>query len=314
MEKSIKIKSINPIKIFGASDRYLKLVELELSVSIICRNDLIKLNGKLENVDKAVKVLNEIIEILNKKGSINLAKIKDLIIIIKSENIKNINYFSDPKFNLYKGRKGKISPRTQGQVKAVNIIKENDLSLITGPAGTGKTFLSIVYAVALLDNNEVDKIILCRPAVEAGENLGFLPGDLKEKVDPYLTPLYESLEKILPKNKLEDLFLNNIIEIVPLAYMRGRTLENSFMILDEAQNSTDKQMKMFLTRLGIGSRAVITGDITQVDLKKNKYSGLIQAINILKGIHGIGFYEFNKEDVVRHTLVKSIIEAYDEKK
>ena len=314
MEKSIKIKSINPIKIFGVSDSFLKLVELELSVSIIYRNDIIKLNGKLENVDKAVKVLNEMIEILNKKGSISLEKIKDLIIIIKSENIKNINYFSDSKFNLYKGRKGKINPRTQGQVKAINIIKENDLSLITGPAGTGKTFLSIVYAMALLDNNEVDKIILCRPAVEAGENLGFLPGDLKEKVDPYLTPLYESLEKILPKNKLEDLFLNNIIEIVPLAYMRGRTLENSFMILDEAQNSTDKQMKMFLTRLGIGSRAVITGDITQIDLKKNKYSGLIQAINILKGIDGIGFYEFNKEDVVRHTLVKSIIEAYDEKK
>ena len=314
MEKSIKIKSINPIKIFGVSDSFLKLIELELSVSIIYRNDIIKLNGKLENVDKAVKVLNEMIEILNKKGSINFAKIKDLIIIIKSENVKNINYFSDSKFNLYKGRKGKINPRTHGQVKAINIIKENDLSLITGPAGTGKTFLSIVYAMALLDNNEVDKIILCRPAVEAGENLGFLPGDLKEKVDPYLTPLYESLEKILSKNKLEDLFLNNIIEIVPLAYMRGRTLENSFMILDEAQNSTDKQMKMFLTRLGIGSRAVITGDITQVDLKKNKYSGLIQAINILKGIDGIGFYEFNKEDVVRHTLVKSIIEAYDEKK
>ena len=314
MEKSIKIKSINPIKIFGVSDSFLKLIELELSVSIIYRNDIIKLNGKLENVDKAVKVLNEMIEILNKKGSINFAKIKDLIIIIKSENVKNINYFSDSKFNLYKGRKGEISPRTKGQFKAINIIKENDLSLITGPAGTGKTFLSIVYAMALLDNNEIDKIILCRPAVEAGENLGFLPGDLKEKVDPYLTPLYESLEKILPKNKLKDLFINNIIEIVPLAYMRGRTLENSFMILDEAQNSTDKQMKMFLTRLGIGSRAVITGDITQVDLKKNKYSGLIQAINILKGIDGIGFYEFNKEDVVRHTLVKSIIEAYDEKK
>lgn len=314
MEKSIKIKSINPIKLFGVSDSFLKMVELELSVSIVYRNDIIKLNGKLENVDKAVKVLNEMIEILGKKGSIDLDKIKDLIIIIKSENIKHINHFSDSKFNLFKGRGGKISPRTQGQVRAIKIIKKNDLSLITGPAGTGKTFLSIVYAMALLENNEVDKIILCRPAVEAGENLGFLPGDLKEKVDPYLTPLYESLEKILPKNRLNDLFLNNIIEIVPLAYMRGRTLENSFMILDEAQNSTDKQMKMFLTRLGIGSRAVITGDITQVDLKKNKYSGLIQAIHILKGIQGIGFYEFNKEDVVRHSLVKSIIEAYDEKK
>ena len=314
MEKSIKIKSINPIKLFGVSDAFLKLVELELSVSIIYRDDVIKVKGNAVNIDKAIKVLKEMVEILNKKGSINSSSIKDLIMIIKSENIKNITYLSDSKFILYEGKKGNITPRTKGQAKAIKVIKKNDLSLLTGPAGTGKTFLSIVYGMALLDSNEIDKIILCRPAVEAGENLGFLPGDLKEKVDPYLTPLYESLEKILPKNKLEDLFLNNIIEIVPLAYMRGRTLENSFMILDEAQNSTDKQMKMFLTRLGIGSRAVITGDITQVDLKKNKYSGLIQAINILKGIHGIGFYEFNKEDVVRHTLVKSIIEAYDEKK
>ena len=311
MEKSIKIKSINPIKIFGVSDSFLKLIELELSVSIIYRNDIIKLNGKLENVDKAVKVLNEMIEILNKKGSINFSKIKDLIIIIKSENVKNINYFSDSKFNLYKGRKGKINPRTQGQVKAINIIKENDLSLITGPAGTGKTFLSIVYAMALLDNNEVDKIILCRPAVEAGEKLGFLPGDLKEKVDPYLTPLYESLEKILPKNKLEDLFLNNIIEIVPLAYMRGRTLENSFMILDEAQNSTITQMKMFLTRLGVGSKSIITGDVTQIDLQSKKESGLVQVTKVLRDIKGIGFAELNQHDVVRHPLVKKIIEAYD---
>tara|TARA_B100001250_G_scaffold408338_1_gene430571 strand:+ start:2687 stop:3631 length:945 start_codon:yes stop_codon:yes gene_type:complete len=314
MEKSIKIKSINPIKLFGVSDAFLKLVELELSVSIIYRDEAIKVKGDVVNIDKAIKVLNEMVEILNKKGSINSSSIKDLIMIIKSENIKNINYLSDSKFILYEGRKGNITPRTKGQAKAIKIIKKNDLSLLTGPAGTGKTFLSIVYGMALLDNNEIDKIILCRPAVEAGENLGFLPGDLKEKVDPYLTPLYESLEKILPQNKLKDLLLYNIIEIVPLAYMRGRTLENSFMILDEAQNSTDKQMKMFLTRLGIGSRAVITGDITQVDLKKNKYSGLIQAIHILNGIPGIGFYEFSREDVVRHSLVKSIIEAYDEKK
>ena len=314
MEKSIKIKSINPIKLFGVSDAFLKLVELELSVSIIYRDDVIKVKGDVVNIDKAIKVLNEMVEILNKKGSINSSSIKDLIMIIKSENIKNITYLSDSKFILYEGKKGNITPRTKGQAKAIKVIKKNDLSLLTGPAGTGKTFLSIVYGMALLDSNEIDKIILCRPAVEAGENLGFLPGDLKEKVDPYLTPLYESLEKILPQNKLKDLLLYNIIEIVPLAYMRGRTLENSFMILDEAQNSTDKQMKMFLTRLGIGSRAVITGDITQVDLKKNKYSGLIQAIHILNGIPGIGFYEFSREDVVRHSLVKSIIEAYDEKK
>ena len=174
-----------------------------------------------------------------------------------------------------------------------------------------KTFLSMAFALSSLEKNEVDRIILCRPAVEAGESLGFLPGDLKEKVDPYLSPLYDALDTLMPKNKLNVLIENKNIEIVPLAYMRGRTLDNAFMILDEAQNSTVMQMKMFLTRLGMGSKAVINGDITQIDLSGNKFSGLIQAEKILKGVDGIGFTYFNDLDIVRHPLVKKIISAYD---
>ena len=181
-----------------------------------------------------------------------------------------------------------------------------------GPAGTGKTFLAVALAVAALENNEVDRIILCRPAVEAGEHLGFLPGDLKEKVDPYLAPLYDSLGRIFPENKLAQLLEKNYIEVVPLAYMRGRTLDSAYMILDEAQNATALQMKMFLTRLGIGSQAIVTGDITQIDLQKRSDSGLIQVTNILNNVEGIGFITLDPSDVVRHSLVMKIIQAYDE--
>ena len=177
--------------------------------------------------------------------------------------------------------------------------------------GTGKTFIAVAFAVAALENHDVDRIILCRPAVEAGESLGFLPGDLKEKVDPYLTPLYDALNEMVPANKLKPILNKNIIEIIPLAYMRGRTLNNSFLILDEAQNSTPMQMKMFLTRLGVNSKAIITGDITQIDLPKRSDSGLIDVIKILKGVDGIGFVELNESDVVRHKLVRDIIKAYD---
>ena len=187
----------------------------------------------------------------------------------------------------------------------------NDIVFGIGPAGTGKTFLSMAFALSSLEKKEVERIILCRPAVEAGENLGFLPGDLKEKVDPYLSPLYDALDAMLPKNKLAVLIENKNIEIVPLAYMRGRTLDNAFMILDEAQNSTIMQMKMFLTRLGIGSKAIINGDVTQIDLDANKYSGLIQATKILNNVSGIGFTYFDDSDIVRHPLVRKIIGAYD---
>ena len=187
----------------------------------------------------------------------------------------------------------------------------NDIVFGIGPAGTGKTFLSMAFALSSLEKKEVERIILCRPAVEAGENLGFLPGDLKEKVDPYLSPLYDALNAMLPKNKLAALIESKNIEIVPLAYMRGRTLDDAFMILDEAQNSTIMQMKMFLTRLGIGSKAIINGDVTQIDLDANKHSGLIQATKILNNVSGIGFTYFDDSDIVRHPLVRKIIGAYD---
>jgi phosphate starvation-inducible PhoH-like protein len=191
------------------------------------------------------------------------------------------------------------------------MVNRDDIVFSIGPAGTGKTFIAVAFAVATLENHDVDRIILCRPAVEAGESLGFLPGDLKEKVDPYLTPLYDALNEMVPANKLKLILNKNIIEVIPLAYMRGRTLNNSFLILDEAQNSTPMQMKMFLTRLGVNSKAIITGDITQIDLPKRSDSGLIDVIKILKGVDGIGFVELNGNDVVRHKLVRDIIKAYD---
>ena len=204
-------------------------------------------------------------------------------------------------------------PKTRGQINYYDVVKNNDVVFSIGPAGTGKTFLSVAFAVSALEKNELDRIILCRPAVEAGENLGFLPGDLKEKVDPYLAPLYDALLLLYPEQKLSALLDTKIIEVVPLAYMRGRTLDNSYMILDEAQNATALQMKMFLTRMGIGSRAIITGDVTQIDLQNQLDSGLIQARDLLKNVNGIGFARLDKNDIVRHPLVMKIIEAYEKK-
>ena len=217
-----------------------------------------------------------------------------------------------PDHVIYYGRKGAISAKTDGQSQYVEMVKNNDVVFSIGPAGTGKTFLSVAFAVAALENHEVDRIILCRPAVEAGESLGFLPGDLKEKVDPYLAPLYDSLKTLYAENKLVQLLDRKIIEVVPLAYMRGRTLDSAYMILDEAQNASVLQMKMFLTRLGIGSRAIITGDVTQIDLQNRSDSGLLQASELLKGVQGIGIVKLDKKDVVRHPLVMKIIEAYDQ--
>ena len=209
--------------------------------------------------------------------------------------------------------KGPIIAKTKGQKKYFKEVLNNDIVFAIGPAGTGKTYQAVASAVASLKKKEVSKIVITRPAVEAGERLGFLPGDLKEKVDPYLTPLYDALNDMIPRDKLKVYLSNKTIEIAPLAYMRGRTLHNSFMILDEAQNATQTQMKMFLTRLGVTSRAIITGDITQIDLPPSDKSGLLAATKILKKIKGISFVKFESSDVVRHQLVKDIIEAYDKK-
>ena len=238
--------------------------------------------------------------------------VQNLIALVTSENGSKKNKQAAPDYVIYYGRKGAISPKTEGQKAYVNIVQKNDVVFSIGPAGTGKTFIAVAFAVAALENHEVDRIILCRPAVEAGESLGFLPGDLKEKVDPYLAPLYDSLRTLFAENKLSQLLERKTIEVVPLAYMRGRTLDSAYMILDEAQNATVMQMKMFLTRLGIGSRAIITGDVTQIDLQRRSDSGLVQVAGILKDVEGIGFVMLDQNDVVRHPLVMKIIQAYDQ--
>ena len=310
MEKIIELKSIELSDILGIGDGNIKLIESSVPVSITARGDLLTIKGKKSDINHATAILGEMRGTLSSKGSLLSEDVNNLIRLYKSGGIELKNNL-DIKHVIYYGRKGAIGPRTKGQSIYLDNVVNNDIVFGIGPAGTGKTFLSMAFALSSLEKNEVDRIILCRPAVEAGENLGFLPGDLKEKVDPYLSPLYDALDAMLPKNKLKIFIEHKKIEIVPLAYMRGRTLDNAFMILDEAQNSTVMQMKMFLTRLGIGSKAIINGDVTQIDLDGSKHSGLIQATKILKDVSGIGFTYFNDSDIVRHPLVKKIIGAYD---
>ena len=310
MEKIIELKSVELSDILGIGDGNIKLIESTVPVSITARGDLLTIKGKKSDINHATAILGEMRGTLSSKGSLLSEDVNNLIKLYKSGDV-DLEKDLDIKYVIYFGRKGAIGPRTKGQSVYLNSVINNDIVFGVGPAGTGKTFLSMAFALSSLEKNEVDRIILCRPAVEAGENLGFLPGDLKEKVDPYLSPLYDALDAMLPKNKLKNFIEHKKLEIVPLAYMRGRTLDNAFMILDEAQNSTVMQMKMFLTRLGIGSKAIINGDVTQIDLDGNKNSGLIQATKILKDVSGIGFTYFNDSDIVRHPLVKKIIGAYD---
>tara|TARA_Y100001934_G_scaffold219773_1_gene261537 strand:+ start:3571 stop:4524 length:954 start_codon:yes stop_codon:yes gene_type:complete len=308
MDNKIDIRGLDLAMLFGPADSHLRIIEDSFEVKTVIRNDTIKISGDEIKIALAKEIIHEMKQTLGRKGSINLKDVKQLIEIISVDNGQNNEL---PKEVIHYGRKGAIVARSKGQHTYINIVNNNDIVLSVGPAGTGKTYIAVAFAIAALENSEVDRIVLCRPAVEAGESLGFLPGDLKEKVDPYLTPLYDALEDIMPKSKLKKVLSDGTIEIVPLAYMRGRTLNNAFMILDEAQNATPMQMKMFLTRLGVNSKAIITGDITQVDLPLKTDSGLIQVVKILKGIDGIGFVKLTESDVVRHKLVKDIILAYD---
>jgi phosphate starvation-inducible PhoH-like protein len=310
MEKIIELKSMELADILGIGDGHIKLIESTVPVSITARGDLLTIKGKKSDINQACAILGEMRGTLSSKGALLSDDVNNLIKLYKSGEI-DLKSNIDIKQVIYYGRKGAIGTRTKGQALYLESVINNDIVFGIGPAGTGKTFLSMALALSSLEKKEVDRIILCRPAVEAGENLGFLPGDLKEKVDPYLSPLYDALDALLPKNRLKVLTENKSIEIVPLAYMRGRTLDNAFMILDEAQNSTIMQMKMFLTRLGIGSKAIINGDVTQIDLDGNKHSGLIQATKILKNVSGIGFTYFDESDIMRHPLIKKIIGAYD---
>ena len=312
MEKTIELKTMEPTALLGVADAHIKLIESAIPATIIARGEIIKIQGAEPDVGHAHEVLHEMMETLSGKGSLTVRDVQNLIALVTSENGGKKNGQAAPDYVIYYGRKGAISPKTEGQKAYVNIVQKNDVVFSIGPAGTGKTFIAVAFAVAALENHEVDRIILCRPAVEAGESLGFLPGDLKEKVDPYLAPLYDSLRTLFAENKLIQLLEQKTIEVVPLAYMRGRTLDSAYMILDEAQNATVMQMKMFLTRLGIGSRAIITGDVTQIDLQSRSDSGLVQVAGILKDVEGIGFVMLDQNDVVRHPLVMKIIQAYDQ--
>lgn len=299
------------ITLFGNSDSNLKIIEQELQVSIITRGESLIITGNADKLDLAAKVIDKLLEVIKKGIAISQRDVSYAVKLVKKGTIEYFGELYEEEIS--KTAKGKsIRVKTFGQRHYVSSIKENDLVFGIGPAGTGKTFLAVVMAVNALKNGQVKKIILTRPAVEAGESLGFLPGDLKEKVDPYLRPLYDALHEVLGMEHTVRLIERGTIEIAPLAYMRGRTLDDAFVILDEAQNTTHAQMKMFLTRLGFGSKMVITGDRTQVDLPKGVKSGLTEAETILKGIRGMSFVYLEAADVVRHPLVAKIINAYDQ--
>jgi phosphate starvation-inducible protein PhoH and related proteins len=313
--KTIDLQIENPneaLNLFGNSDSHLKMLEQELAVSVITRGETVTVSGASDKVDLVGKILGKLLLVIRKGITISA---RDVIYAIQLANKGTLDYFTEIyEEEITKNAKGKsIRVKTLGQRHYISAIKQHDLVFGIGPAGTGKTYLAVVMAVTALKNGHVKRIILTRPAVEAGESLGFLPGDLKEKVDPYLRPLYDALHDILGTEHTARLMERGTIEIAPLAYMRGRTLDDAFVILDEAQNTTHAQMKMFLTRLGFGSKMVITGDKTQVDLPKGAKSGLIVAAEILNEVKGISFIYLEQSDVVRHPLVGRIIAAYDTK-
>ena len=312
MEKILELKTIEPTALLGVGDSHIKLIEKAIPATIIVRGEEIKIQGDQQAILQVQEVLHEMMQTFTGKGSLTVKDVQKLITLIKA-NVNGMDKTNTvPEHVIHYGRKGAISAKTEGQNRYVEMVSNNDVVFSIGPAGTGKTFLSVAFAVAALESHRVDRIILCRPAVEAGESLGFLPGDLKDKVDPYLAPLYDSLHILYAENQLAQLLERKVIEVVPLAYMRGRTLDSAYMILDEAQNATVLQMKMFLTRLGIGSKAIITGDVTQIDLQNRSDSGLLQASELLNNVQGIGIVNLGKKDVVRHPLVMKIIEAYDQ--
>lgn len=298
-------------ELIGANDAHLKALESEFEVTIHTLGNEIRVKGEnSDDVSKVETILENLLKIMHQGNTIGL---RDVEAAIQMSRKDTLEYLEDLyKETIAKDFKGKpIRPKTSGQREYIEMIERYDLTFGVGPAGTGKTFLAVVIACQMLKDNKIKRIVLTRPAVEAGENLGFLPGDLKEKVDPYLRPLYDGLHTVLGVETTDRLVERGIIEVAPLAYMRGRTLNDAFVILDEAQNTTSMQMKMFLTRLGFGSKMVVTGDETQIDLPNNTSSGLIESVRMLEGIKGIGVNHFKAEDVVRHPLVTKIIRAYE---
>ncbi|SNS59673.1 phosphate starvation-inducible protein PhoH [Bacillus sp. OK838] len=314
--KVIKLEIESPneaIALLGNGDSNVKVLEEELGISVITRGEAVSVAGDFERVTMGQEILKALLTVIRKGIAISS---RDVLYAIELARKGTLEYFGE----LYdeeiaKTAKGKsIKVKTIGQRYYIQAIKKHDLVFGIGPAGTGKTYLAVVMAINALKNGHVKRIILTRPAVEAGESLGFLPGDLKEKVDPYLRPLYDALHDLLGMEQTQRMIERGTIEIAPLAYMRGRTLEDAFVILDEAQNTTEAQMKMFLTRLGFGSKMVITGDRTQIDLPKGIKSGLVRVEEILKNVKGLSFVYFEQSDVVRHPLVAKIITAYEQAK
>ncbi|UUV99277.1 PhoH family protein [Vagococcus luciliae] len=302
-------KNIESNDLFGTHDKHIKILEEYLNVSISSRGEVVHLSGNVENVSMVQDILTAIQQLILRGHKITSSDMLTAIQLAKKGQLET--FFSLYEHALLKDNKGNaIRVKNDGQKKYIQAIKKNDVTFGIGPAGTGKTFLAVVMAVSALKKGEVEKIILTRPAVEAGENLGFLPGDLQEKVNPYLRPVYDALYQVLGMEHTARLMDRGVIEIAPLAYMRGRTLEEAFVILDEAQNTTNAQMKMFLTRLGNHSKMIINGDKTQIDLPRGVESGLIHAEKILRGIKRIAFIEFSTQDVVRHPVVADIIKAY----
>ncbi len=309
-EKVLTIENAEPVLLFGQNDQHLKKIEAAFaSTTFVARGNRIILKGDENDIRQIERVVDELSIVLGRNAHLTN---NDVDTILNLVALDHPSLRSDRDDVILFSTSGQpIKARTPGQVRIVEAAREKDIVFAIGPAGTGKTYTAVALAVAALKARRVKRIVVSRPAVEAGESLGFLPGDLKEKIDPYLRPLYDALEDMLPREKLEEQISQNVIEIVPLAYMRGRTLNNAFVILDEAQNATTMQMKMFLTRLGANSQAIITGDITQTDLLRSERSGLVDARDILSGVDGIAFEYLGSEDVVRHQLVRDIIEAYD---
>ncbi|ARD68058.1 phosphate starvation-inducible protein PhoH [Eubacterium limosum] len=297
-------------KVFGKYDENIKLIEGRLKVDVLVRDGALKIRGEGRRVEAAVRVIEEMIRTIGSQGGITKDN-TEYILTLQSKGLEKEYSALNDDIICYTMRGKPIRSKTLGQKRYIDAIRHNDIVFGIGPAGTGKTYLAMAMAITAFKNGEVDRLILTRPAVEAGEKLGFLPGDLQDKVDPYLRPLYDALFEIMGTEAFEKNMEKGLIEVAPLAYMRGRTLENAYIILDEAQNTTPEQMKMFLTRFGQGSKIVVTGDITQIDLPGGKRSGLKEVRRILRGIPDIAFIEFSQDDVVRHRLVQRIIEAYD---
>lgn len=317
-ERKLRFEGTDALGLLGINDCNLHIVEKRFESSVVVRGDTITIRGESPEVDQIEKVFKELIYILTKNGNLTTNDVDTVVDLVTANGEPALpktiasSLSRDELDAVVLFTKNQIiRAKTTGQRLYVREVKKNDIVFAVGPAGTGKTYLAVALAVASLKNSEITKIVLTRPAVEAGESLGFLPGDLKEKVDPYLRPLYDALDDMLPAEKLRGYLEKRVIEIAPLAYMRGRTLNNAFVILDEAQNASAMQMKMFLTRLGPNSRAIITGDVTQIDLPVRSNSGLVQIQEVLKGVGGISFVYLDRNDVVRHRLVKEIIDAYD---